>query len=308
MVRDRSPESIAAALVRATHLNSVALIIAAIIGVIGAVGGYYTGKYSIPSSQDVRDQISAQQARIAQLSTETASEKEHFNAEETRFQETEKQLRSELDDVKARLAGSQTNTKSKGEQLADAQARLESVEQELADARRQIQLKDQQLADEMNSKRGTEGPSHTKTYSPNSSQRFSSFVSPKRHVDVGPFRLEPGECARAATIIRCSGTVTNLDTSPRYFYLRWDQSFVVDNLHTQVSLSDQIFRMGDGTRKSLQPQLPIAFVISVQDNEENVTRITLVLSVAGSQFPLPMEHNFPVRLDFSVPRGSGYSR
>jgi hypothetical protein len=202
---------------------------------------------------------------------------EKINAQQKRIVE----LTSAEAAEKQRLVGEEAKSEQIEQQL---QSQIGQLRNQLADAQTALNSKDQRVPDVGDNRAS-----------------LSPKIAPDHQVDVGVFRLESQDCARTGTIIRCSGTITNLGSEPEDFHWRWNESSLVDNFGGQLQLSDQIFKLGDGTRKPLQPHLPIAFVISAGDPKENTSHITLILSVAGSQFPLPMERNSAVRLEFSVP-------
>jgi len=228
-------------------------------------------------------------------------EKEKLVALEKRLRESEEQRNADVEGLKQQLVDVQTNLvsvqkKSQDsqnqvdalkQQLSDTQTRLSDVQHKLADAQAKLELKE-------NGKSGREGVTSIDSGKHPKNDRPS-------YKDIGLFRFEVGDCVRTGTLVRCSGTVTNLGSEPANLYLRWGECYVVDNFRNQIPLSDQIFKLGDDTRKPLQPKLPIAFHVLLDDPKEDSTHATLILSVAGRQFPLPMEQNRPLQLEFSIP-------
>jgi hypothetical protein len=182
------------------------------------------------------------------------------------------------------------------EQLADQTRKYEQSENEKGKFENQLKELRTQLADAQTRL----ADAHTAVQSLKSGLPVPSA---KRFVDAGTFRFASDDCVRTGTKIQCSGSVTNLGSDPESLHLRWYECYLVDNFHNQLALSDQIFKLGDGTGKALQPNLPVAFNLLLEDKKEDCTHITLILSVAAGKFPSPMERNEPVRLEFSVRGG-----
>jgi gas vesicle protein len=276
----------------ATHINSGAIILGALISLLagGIVGGWELQRFRPVwqgEEQSLFGQIKSQQNRISELSAAETNDSQRLITEEAKSQEIEQQLQSELEQIR--------------KQLADAQDTINSKDQLIAKAQTELQLKDQQLVDARKSKLGGPNDGATSRTSGENTGSQVSKTAPNHQADVGEFRLESHDCTRTGTRVHCVGTITNLGTDPQNFHFRWNESSIVDNLGGQLPLSDQIFKFGDGSNKPLQPHLPIAFVITVDDPQKNASLITLVLSEAASQFPQPMEHNATIRLEFSIP-------
>jgi gas vesicle protein len=264
-------------LISATHRQSAAVIAGAFIGVVGTiVAQLINPRWSVEESL-LRKEITSQQTKLDEMAAREKTEMEQRSAEEEKFKETQRQLESQLQELRTQLANSQSK-------LTEAQSNLDEKEKQLDDEKK---LRQPGTANMLGNVKDDRPPKN-------------SSLPAKRPVDVGVLRFESQDCVRTGTRVLCSGSVTNLGSEPEYLYLRWNECYIVDNFHNQLPLSNQILKVGDGMGKPLQPHLPIAFTISLDDPGENSTHATLILSVAGNQFPLPMERNVPVRLEFYV--------
>lgn len=110
-------------------------------------------------------------------------------------------------------------------------------------------------------------------------------------VQADDFLFKVNGCVRSMSRIRCSGTVTNTGPDPTRFYVRWDESFAVDSFGHQVTLTPQALVIGDGREKTLQPDLPIAFSVILDDDgvPTHTTELSVVLAITPNKFPLPLE-------------------
>jgi hypothetical protein len=109
-------------------------------------------------------------------------------------------------------------------------------------------------------------------------------------VHAGDFRFDVKLCTENGTRIRCYGTVTNTAREPQEFHWRGYESYVLDNLGNQTQLTGQQFKLGDGSGKALLPALPVAFSF-VFDAAASADHISIIISLAASRFPMPMEQN-----------------